>query len=373
MKENNILENLKQDIIIPENVQKKAENAFAQVREEANAMNSRKKIISFSGIKNIGFRKRKMAAAVFAAFFCAGAVTVSAAAYHMWSQSLKNELNVTSEQEKNLKDSTLSDNPMQTATDAGVTITSVQSIVDNRYAYLAFDVDGYDFSTDEEFAFESVNATINGKAANIYGAGFKGSEYYMVISLSEKADSIIGKEVCVQLSNLEAGEKADAKTTVDGNWELTWMLQGSEDMKAYNFSETLGDSGATLTKAEISPISLAVTYTMPRTTTLETYTDKVYSEENPNGTVETHTEEVYVDPPMLVGVRMKDGSLYTDLLNGGLTGYIDDTSDTYVTSMAMNRILDVDEVDALLFLKDKSVVDSEQELTENNLYIVPVQ
>ena len=47
------------------------------------------------------------------------------------------------------------------------------------------------------------------------------------------------------------------------NRTFDFTLQGSDKVRTCKLSETLGDSGATVIEAEISPISLHVTYDMP--------------------------------------------------------------------------------------------------------------
>ncbi|MCI8327716.1 MAG: hypothetical protein HFI37_08085, partial [Lachnospiraceae bacterium] len=213
--------------------------------------------------------------------------------------------------------------------------------------------------------FDRISATLDGENTNIYGGSFHGNEYHIVLSLSEKTDSIIGKKIQVKLTDLCDSEKTKLTKIVDENWDLTWTLEGSREIKTYEFSEKLGDSSATLTGAEISPISLNLTFQMPRTTIKETYIDAVTKEEG--------ITETYAEPPFLAGIRMKDGALYTILFNGGHMGYRDDTSDIYEVSIILNRILDVSNIDSLLFLKEGVNLDSESEITEDLCYSVPVK
>lgn len=364
MKIDYVVNELKQDIVVPKVVQEKAEDAFAQIRREAEREQHDKKVIRFCRNRKTVFGRSRAAAAMLAVLVCASAVTVSAAAYRMWSSSLKETLHVTEQQQKDLEENTVSAYPMQSSEDAGVTVTSVQSIADNQYAYLAFKVEGYDFSKNDESAFDKVWALIDGKDTNIYGGSFAGDEYCMVISPAKQLDTVIGKEIRVGFSGLGSCEKAGVNMEIDGVWELSWTLQGSDDLAAYDLTEAIGDSGVILTRAEISPISLNITCTMPRTTIKVPYVDETNQQEG--------MTEMYREPPRLVGVKMKDGSLCADIRNGGREGYTDDESDIYHVSVITNRILNAAEVEALLFLKDNIAGVGDDPLSEDTFYVVPV-
>ena len=78
----------------------------------------------------------------------------------------------------------------------------------------------------------------------------------------------------------------------------------------------------------------------------------------------------YQEPPAFTGVQMKDGTIYTGISNGVMAGYVDNDSDTYECKIALSQVIDVDQVESLLFIK--SYPEGEQPLTEENLYFVPV-
>ena len=73
-----------------------------------------------------------------------------------------------------------------------------------------------------------------------------------------------------------------------------------------------------------------------------------------------------------MGVRLKDGTTYPSLCMGpGSMGYLDEDSDTYLYSFAIDRILDVEQVECLLFLKEASAEESSLETAE--FYEVPIE
>ena len=79
----------------------------------------------------------------------------------------------------------------------------------------------------------------------------------------------------------------------------------------------------------------------------------------------------FVEAPAVVGVRLKNGTLLPYITNGGVEGYLDESQEVYTCSYALDRILDTDQVDALLFLKNSP--SGEGGLTEDDLYIVPIE
>ena len=68
---------------------------------------------------------------------------------------------------------------------------------------------------------------------------------------------------------------------------------------------------------------------------------------------------------------MKDGTVYTGISGAGINGYTAEDSDIYESLTALERVIDVDQVESLLFVK--SYPDSRQPLTEENLYFVSVE
>ena len=72
-----------------------------------------------------------------------GTVSVYAA-YINWSQGLKEELQITQEQQESLQENGMAAFADASVTDAGITVSAQQqSITDNYYTYLSFKVEGY--------------------------------------------------------------------------------------------------------------------------------------------------------------------------------------------------------------------------------------
>ena len=59
------------------------------------------------------------------------------------------------------------------------------------------------------------------------------------------------------------------------------------------------------------------------------------------------------------------------IVDGGGAGYMEETGDTYIQRRGLNRVIDVQQVDALLFYK--TPVEDGKQPTEDNFYVVPIQ
>ena len=89
-----------------------------------------------------------------------------------------------------------------------------------------------------------------------------------------------------------------------------------------------------------------------------------------DGTTETSRE--YKEAPWPQGVKLKDGTLLTMLYGGpGTSGFVDDTTNTYVASYAFNQVIDVNEIESVLFTKD--TINVGEIPTEDNYYCVPLK
>ena len=124
------------------------------------------------------------------------------------------------------------------------------------------------------------------------------------------------------------GILADLTNVTEASWSFDWVLEGSPEKKEYDLNAPIGDTGVTVKHVEISPISLSVTYDFPK---------KIYNKmDNSSGML------FFPD-----GVRLKDGTeLKTIYLGPGTNGYISENE--YFIAFPVDRILDTDEIDALL-------------------------
>lgn len=350
-------------------------------------------------VENMANKKRKKSfmAITVAAVIVFGTLTVGAAAYYNWSNGLSEELRIDEEKQKMLEDTGMAAFSEVSCTDAGVTVTAQQSITDNYYTYLSFKFEGYELEEGKEPSIENVSVTVDGSNEFSWGGSFYGGlicgpdgravyadgspidydqpilghyerddgslEYHMVLENSGEKGSFVGKPIHVEFKNLGTAGKAEHFPVLDGTWVLDWTLGGTDTAKVYEMNESLGDTGATVKEIEISPVSCHITYEFQRTEITKEFTLA-------DGTTETSTE--YKEAPWPQGVKLKDGTLLTMLYGGpGTSGFVDDTTNTYVASYAFNQVIDVNEIESVLFTKD--TINVGEIPTEDNYYCVPLK
>lgn len=343
------------------------------------------------------FSKRRMWPVAAAATLALCTISVSAAAYLHWSKGLQESLQVTAEQQKSLEDNQMSSYVGQSVTQGDVTVTAQQCIVDNYFAHLSFKVEGYEVEDGQQPGFSDAIITVGdeedytgGWTASFYNGLIPGMDgkaihaddgtpltedevisYTMedgslefhVEMMSDLKGAFLNKPIHVELKDLGiyGGKAEDVVVEAEGDWTFDWVLPGSDEVKQVELDAPLGDSGATVVQAELSPISVSVTYDFPRQEETEIAVDE-------NGEERVHT--TFKEAPSFTGVQLKDGTIYTGISGAGVTGYESEDSEQYRDISALQRVIDVDQVESLLFIK--SYPEGEQVLGEDNLYFVPV-
>ncbi|RGD64491.1 DUF4179 domain-containing protein [Lachnospiraceae bacterium OF09-6] len=387
MSKNDTIYTLQQDIEIPDIVAEKANEAFEQIRNEAKKKGD--KVVTYQ--KPVKRSKKKYAMIALAATLAVGTATAYAA-YTGWSKGLKEELRISEEQQKNLEENGMAAFSDASVTDVGVTVTAQQSITDNYYTYLSFKVDGYSVEKGVQPGFENISVTVDGKDDISWGGSFyngtvsdengmavkaDGSEleteadgsiienyvmddgsleYHMVLAKSDEKGFFIGKKLHVEFQNLGSLAKADYTPDIEGTWALDMTLGGSDESRYTEVTQDLGNSGATVTSVELSPVSIRVTYDFPRVEQTEEYEDE-------NGEMQIFTS--YAEAPFASGLKLKDGSTIMNLYGGpGTAGYVDEESNTYISGYAFDRVIDPSEVEAVLFRKETTNGDTETEEPE---------
>lgn len=382
---------LLQDIEVPDIVQQKARNAFAQINMESKGENGK----VMNGNKNRKVRpfwRTKAAAIVAAVVVGGGSMTALAAACIHWSDGMKGKMHVTEEQMMELQnsDDTPLSFPSATDTQGDITVSTAQCLLDENTIRAAFYVDGYELQEGAEPQLESLNILLDGEPANNYewsfytgiewdengnpsmadGSAVKGTEHEILPNYrtadgrmeidvimspvdqnGKPLKNLAGKEITVQMENF--GETM-------GTWTLEWTLEGTATVVEQELNEALGNSGATVTNVSLSPMSAKVCYDFA----MKEVTEKIIDE---NGK-ETETVD-YAEPPQFVGFKMTDGTVYTAITDGGTSGYEDKDSSLYVAEFRLSRIMNPKEVQSLLFLKDE-ITNVEQEITEEQCYVV---
>lgn len=395
----NTINQLKAEVEIPEIVLQSADAAFAKIHQEAGD-------ISFSrGSKNYQKGARRFAACAAVGLLTFSAITAGAVAYLHWSKGLEQQFQVPEEQKSQIEESGLTDFPNLSVEDEGVTVTLEQSIVDDYFAYLSFKVEGYEVPEGEQPEFQQTIAHVgdeeedkvdmaggyfynglvrgadgkyqmpdgspipedeNGDYVFCYSQEDGSLEYHYIMSATHDKGYFLDNPVHIEFSGLgtySSDKSGEVVADVEGNWAFDWTLTGSDEIYRAECNEALGDTGATVLSAEISPVSIRVEFDFPYKETTEPAIDEATGME--------YEAVTYEEVPELSGVRLKDGTMYPYLMEGGSMGYMDDDSSRVQVIMNTNRILDVDQVESLLFWK--SYPGTTDSVTEDNLYEVKLQ
>lgn len=285
-------------------------------------------------------------------------------------------------------------NEVLSVTDQGITITAVQSIVDEYSADLTFKIEGFDLPEDRDPAVWPV-ITIDGDPhfyTAMEGGFFDGTtrndagewvyastgepvksrddeyqsvildwvaddgsmEYTHHISFNETDGRYFGKEIEVKFSfiGVQAKKKAaPEEKLVEGDWTLRWTLKGTSDSITTHPNAKIGDSEVILLDAEIGQKTIYARYK------LDDYWDG--------------WNELVPMPHEVYGVRMKDGSCYRCVAT--TTGFEDQENMIYFTESSMvDAILDVSQVESLMFYKGRET-DENGELTVKTFWYIPIQ
>ena len=371
MKKNDTIYTLQQNIEIPDIVTEKANMAFEQIRKDAGS--SSDKIVTYQ--KPVKKSRKKYVAAALIATMTVGAVSAYAA-YTNWSHGMKEELRISEEQQKNLEANGMAAFSDASVTDAGVTVTAQQSITDNYYTYLSFKVEGYSVEKGVQPDFETISVTADGQDVSWGGRFYDGMisgddgmvvnadgsepeteadgsmienyvmddgslEYHMILKSHEKG-FFTGKQLHVELENLGTVAKAQYFPDIEGSWILDMTLGGADTAKYIETNEKLGDTETTVTGVELSPVSMRVTYDFPKTE------PRMEEFEDENGEIQTIAWPA--QPPFAFGIRLKDGTVMKYISAGSeSTGYTSEEGQEYVVSFPLDRVIDPDQVEAVLF------------------------
>lgn len=358
---------LQEDVELPEVVLSKANHALEMIRQEEtenmaadNQKNSK---------KNTRRIKSQVAAAAAVCVLAVGGVSAVAAIHHNWGRGMSGNIQATDTEQQKLTDDGVAvvypekeEYEALKVTNNGVTIVPDTVIVDAQFAYLSFTISGYEVAEGEEPGFEDVNITSDDMGINMSGGMYDGIvsneegapvyedgselqftdsgdivshyydengnlEYFIQAHIAEAGDTMLGKTVKVDFKNLGSLYKTEFTDGVEGDWNFEITLPSVSSAKEFDVNKAIDGTSFTLTKLEISPVSLNATYT----------TDNA---------PEVNQDDLGV--PCVKGVVLKDGSRLPYLTDGGSIGYTDDSKTEAYNILGYDRVIDVDNVKALI-------------------------
>lgn len=368
---------LQEDVELPEVVLSKANHALEMIRQEEtenmaadNQKNSK---------KNTRRIKSQVAAAAAVCVLAVGGVSAVAAIHHNWGRGMSGNIQATDTEQQKLTDDGVAvvypekeEYEALKVTNNGVTIVPDTVIVDAQFAYLSFTISGYNLPEGDEPGFEDVNITSDDMGINMSGGMYDGIvsneegapvyedgselqftdsgdivshyydengnlEYFIQAHIAEAGDTMLGKTVKVDFKNLGTLYKTEFTDGVEGDWNFEITLPSVSSAKEFDVNKAIDGTSFTLTKLEISPVSLNATYT----------TDNA---------PEANQDDLGV--PCVKGVVLKDGSRLPYLTDGGSIGYTDDSKTEAYNVFGYDRVIDVDNVKALIISPTGNTADT---------------
>lgn len=276
------------------------------------------------------------------------------------------------------------------AEDQGITVTAVQSIVDNYQAQIYFRVEGFDlpegrlpaampevtidgktdyYSSRSGWFFDGtawdennnlvyaatgkpVQSDENGTLIYQYVAPDGSMEYIYAIRFQDGFGDVNGKELQFHFDSFDyqSNEKAGMpEPAVSGSWDLHWKLSRSDEANATTLNAPIGDTGVTVLDVTIGQMTIETNYQLSQP--FEGFK-----------TMEDFPQELW-------GVQMKDGTQCR--VAPRTTNYDEASLRYYAESEVVDAILDPSQVESLMFLKSREL-DEAGNPTVRTFYYIPI-
>ena len=361
-----------EEIELSEIVLNKTNRAFEMIKQED---------IGYMNKTNVKGRKFFVKQAAVIAGVCilaVSSISAVAAIRHYWGRGMNGNLQASDIQQQMLTDSGVAtvyreeaDSSSLAVTDNGITIAPDTVIVDDRFVYMSFSISGYSVADGEEPGFDMVDVyqgdnpeddsswvnmyggtmydgiipDINGKPVYEDGSPLEfnedGSiishytdsngdmEYIIQAGIVNLNDSLLGKTIHVNFKNLGIFSRGKFTLAVEGEWNFKIILPDVSSAQDIEVGQEVGGSGFVMESISISPVSMKVNYSVIEAPEIR---------EDENGI------------PRVQGVVLKDGTRIPYLTEGGRTGYTDSTRSNAYQMAGYDRVIDVDEIAALIVL-----------------------
>ncbi len=362
---------LSEEIELSEIVLKKTNQAFEMINQED--------IVYMKKTHTRGKKMFKTQAAVIAGvcILAVSSISAVAAIHHYWGRGMNGNIQASGEQQQMLTEKNIAkvyseegDSPSLAVTNNGVTIEPDTVIVDERFVYMAFRISGYSVADRMEPGFDMVNvyqgdhpedesAWVNmsgsmydgiipdengtlvyedgtsiesyedGSVISHYTDDNGNMEYIIQASAADKNDSLLGKTLHVAFKDLGTFSKAAFIPAVEGVWNFELNLSDVSSTRNIKVGKKVEGTGFTMEDISISPISIQVNYSVSEAPT-------------------EHEDDLGI--PEVKGVVLKDGTRISYLANPGRLGYTDNNKSNAYQIAGFARVVDVDEIAALIVL-----------------------
>lgn len=364
-KEREIKRKLQSECDIPENVQKQIDDTLEKITGmpilKNKSLAARKKATFY------GSQRFRLAATCLA--FALLAVGGTVGAYSIWNHFEENRYGITEQNKNTLKKEKILDEKNLKVTQNGVTVECVETVASGPYAHVLLKVTVPEtVSLSQDIGFDEISALENTKFDVQCNAGLsmdretfeemvdhKNGVFYYEFTLRTCEQQLEGEKnpnttwdgqvLNLQLKNIAQFHHADVeKFLVKGTWNLDIPMKASDEIRSYQ-TETALSCGAAVKKIELSPISIKVIYDKPRKEI------KIPVEEDGKETIDYFTE--YESPDVPTHYELKDGTKKEIELSMGSEGYLDENSNQFVMDFAVEKILDLKNITAVYFGKEK--------------------
>ncbi len=358
-----------EEVELSEIVLEKTNQAFEMIQQED--------IVHMGKTNTKGKRIYKMQAAAVAGIciLAVSSISVIAAIHHYWGRGMNGNIQASDAQQQALTEQNIAkvyreepDSSSMAVTDNGITVKPDTVVVDERFAYMSFSISGYHVEDGTEPGFGMVtvyqgdNPEDESAWVNMYGSMYDGiipdengspvyedgsplesdengrlishytdsngdMEYIIQASVVNENDSLLGKTMHVNFQNLGTHSRGAFTPAVEGNWDFAITLPDVSSSRTITVGQKVGGTGFTLETIDISPVSMKANYSV---------------EEAPEG----HEDDLGI--PEVRGVVLKDGTRLPYLTDGGSMGYTDSSRKNACHMAGYDRVIDVDEVAALI-------------------------
>ncbi len=349
------LEKLQKEIEIPEIVYQKAEQAFDIIRTTQNTADAGKPKRITRG------RRKKYAIFILAAVLMIATLSVSAATYFHWNDKFKEEYKVTPEIEKKLNETNTAKEINQFTEHDGIRFEAVQSVADDTAAIIVVKIYGNEqFPLRTRMNFRNVEVNVGDMEDQVSMVGnflesdssdaqpddiWRDGWTYELILVNTEEGSLLGKEITLTFTDIidsyeEKQTLTELPPLLESVWELPIVLDNENTGKEYEVNQQIAGTEAKVNKIRVSPVSFTVDFDWKRQMKTETALGA-------NG--ETETFEHAVNPPELMGIVLKDGTVLEHITNFYNGHYTNEAFTEYQARGVFTQFIEYESVQELIF------------------------
>ncbi len=287
-------------------------------------------------------RNRPVWIAVLLAALC---VLTGAAAERDPNALLEDNLKITDSIRELFREDGLIDTQKIRVENAGIAVTLDECVADARHIRAAFRVSGVMIPDEEQPLFDGIRIVVpgldnDGEAASagfinwvedrriVWNDAGGDATFFFACYTDQEGFSFAGKEITVTLEKLVYSRYGgEDKVVADGKWEFSWELHCTEkERQLAGLELEVPETRAVLTDLAIAPMHMAASLVVPG------YFDG--------------------EAPYITGVVMQDGTAVTGMMESTSMSPQDRKKATCSHVYFFNRVIDPDQVAALLFTNE---------------------